>query len=261
VGSTLTKWVLTRAIDYDNPLYMDMYDIVPVVAGSANKSTFWMLKNIVNSIGSSNILFSQNTDYSFNPNDNVTPSGTISMWGGNFNAIPYGWLRCDGSAVSRTTYFILFQAIGTKWGTGDGSSTFNLPDCRGLFPRGVEVSSESLGRDPDKTTRTALSGGNTGPNVGSYQLDDQFRSHTHSGTTNTTGSGHTHNMQGYANVQGGVSGGTQVRTRNKISSDPSDSDSAMLTTGSTHTHTFTTDVSGGSETRPANFYVHFIIKT
>ena len=49
-------------------------------------------------------------------------------------SVPTGWLVCDGSAVSRTvTYSALFAAIGTTWGTGDGSSTFNVPDLEGAF--------------------------------------------------------------------------------------------------------------------------------
>jgi microcystin-dependent protein len=44
---------------------------------------------------------------------------------------PTGWLWCQGQAVSRTTYAALFAAIGTTWGAGDGSSTFNVPDPRG----------------------------------------------------------------------------------------------------------------------------------
>lgn len=51
---------------------------------------------------------------------------------------PEGWLVCDGSAVSRTTYSALFQAIGTTFGTGDGATTFNLPDYRGRTPVGVD---------------------------------------------------------------------------------------------------------------------------
>lgn len=47
------------------------------------------------------------------------------------SSIPAGWLYCDGSAVSRTTYVALFAAISTTWGVGDGSTTFNLPDMRG----------------------------------------------------------------------------------------------------------------------------------
>lgn len=51
---------------------------------------------------------------------------------------PSGWLKANGAAVSRTTYAALFAAIGTTFGTGDGSTTFNLPDLRGEFIRGVD---------------------------------------------------------------------------------------------------------------------------
>lgn len=50
---------------------------------------------------------------------------------------PSGWLTCDGSAVSRTTYAALFAVIGTTYGAGDGSTTFNLPDFRDCFPVGA----------------------------------------------------------------------------------------------------------------------------
>ncbi len=53
-------------------------------------------------------------------------------------AIPSGWLECDGAAVSRATYASLFAAIGTAFGVGDGSTTFNLPDLRGEFIRGLD---------------------------------------------------------------------------------------------------------------------------
>lgn len=49
---------------------------------------------------------------------------------------PTGWLLCDGSAVSRTTYDTLFSAISTTYGTGNGSTTFNIPDLRGRVPAG-----------------------------------------------------------------------------------------------------------------------------
>lgn len=55
--------------------------------------------------------------------------GEMRMYAGS--TVPSGWLACDGSAVSRTTYAKLFNAIGTTWGDGDGSTTFNLPDLRG----------------------------------------------------------------------------------------------------------------------------------
>jgi|SRR5581483_1365963 len=54
------------------------------------------------------------------------PPGTIIMYAGG--TTPSGWLLCDGSAVSRSTYQALFAAIGTTYGAGDGSTTFNLPN-------------------------------------------------------------------------------------------------------------------------------------
>jgi microcystin-dependent protein len=64
----------------------------------------------------------------------LIPSGITSMFSGP--TPPAGWLVCDGSAVSRTTYAKLFTAIGTVWGAGDNISTFNLPDLRGRAPIG-----------------------------------------------------------------------------------------------------------------------------
>jgi microcystin-dependent protein len=62
------------------------------------------------------------------------PTGAILPYGGS--SAPTGFLLCDGSAVSRTTYAALFTAISTAFGAGDGSTTFNLPDLRGRFPIG-----------------------------------------------------------------------------------------------------------------------------
>jgi microcystin-dependent protein len=75
---------------------------------------------------------------------------------------PAGWLKANGAAVSRSIYSNLFAAIGTTFGAGDGSTTFNLPDLRGEFIRGWD---ESRGADP-------------GRNLGSWQ-EDNYKSHTH----------------------------------------------------------------------------------
>ena len=61
------------------------------------------------------------------------PSGMIMTFAGDF--APAGWLKANGAAVSRTAYADLFRAIGTRYGAGDGRSTFNLPDLRGEFAR------------------------------------------------------------------------------------------------------------------------------
>lgn len=62
-------------------------------------------------------------------------SGTMIMFGGA--TAPDGWLICDGSAISRSTYSSLFTAIGETWGAGDASTTFNLPDMREAAPVGI----------------------------------------------------------------------------------------------------------------------------
>jgi microcystin-dependent protein len=73
------------------------------------------------------------------------PTGLIVAYAGpeaadppDYDGIPTGWLLCDGSEVSRTTYVSLFQAIGITYGAGDTTTTFNLPDLRGRRPLGAD---------------------------------------------------------------------------------------------------------------------------
>lgn len=70
-----------------------------------------------------------------------TPLGTINAFGGS--TAPEGWLLCQGQAISRTTYEDLFAVIGTAFGAGDGSTTFNVPDLRGEFLRGAGTNSHT----------------------------------------------------------------------------------------------------------------------
>lgn len=74
----------------------------------------------------------------YSPHGNVAydpcPSGAMMAYGGA--TAPPGYLLCDGSAVSRTLYNHLFATLGTTYGAGDGSTTFNLPDLRQRFPLG-----------------------------------------------------------------------------------------------------------------------------
>ncbi len=64
------------------------------------------------------------------------PVGTVGYFAAN--TLPAGWLKCDGSAVSRATYAALFAYVGVIYGVGDGVTTFNLPDIRGEFIRGFD---------------------------------------------------------------------------------------------------------------------------
>lgn len=88
------------------------------------------------------------------------PVGEIAFFA--MSTAPTGWLKANGAAVSRTTYADLYSAIGTTFGAGDGSTTFNLPDLRGEFIRGWD---DSRGVDSGRT-------------FGSAQADD-FKSHAH----------------------------------------------------------------------------------
>jgi microcystin-dependent protein len=78
------------------------------------------------------------------------PAGVYIPYGGS--SAPSGWLLCYGQAVSRTTYAALFTAIGTAYGSGDGSTTFNVPDLRGRLPAGLD---NMGGSSADRITNSA----------------------------------------------------------------------------------------------------------
>jgi microcystin-dependent protein len=95
------------------------------------------------------------------------PSGGIMPFGGS--SAPTGFLVCDGAAISRTTNATLFAAIGTTWGVGDGSSTFNVPDLRAMFLRGSGTHGTA-----DMAKGTDFSA----PAVGTIE-NDQMQDHKH----------------------------------------------------------------------------------
>lgn len=85
----------------------------------------------------------------------LPPAGVVSAYGGS--SAPTGYLLCDGSAVSRTTYSALFTAIGTAYGAGDGSTTFNVPNLKGRVPAGYDSSQtefNALGKTGGEKTHT-----------------------------------------------------------------------------------------------------------
>jgi microcystin-dependent protein len=170
------------------------------------------------------------------------PAGMIVPFAGPAENIPEGWLLCDGSAVSRNDYANLYTAIGVCWGTGDGATTFNLPDLRGMFLRGV--SGES-GNDADADNRILLTdnGGNTGNNVGSYQ-GDAIRNITgnFNGVDRNSLIGKT--TQGVFYTQSGKYQGCG----------DGDEDNALVYFDTSRV------VPVGSDNRPKNVYVTYIIK-
>ena len=77
-------------------------------------------------------------------NPTATPAGSISHWAGGTTP-PTGWLIRDGSAINRTTYAALYAALSTTYGVGDGSTTFNIPDDRGLVMTGYKSGDSAFG--------------------------------------------------------------------------------------------------------------------
>lgn len=162
------------------------------------------------------------------------PAGSVAYYGGN--TAPVGWMKANGAAVSRATYADLFAAIGTFYGPGDGFTTFNLPDLRGEFVRGLDD-----GRGIDK-----------GRGLGTLQ-ESQNKEHTHTGKTAQAGA-HSHtymNTDTYLTNTSGISGGNNFTDRDTIYNTSTNGD---------HTHALTIDASGGSEARPRNVALLAIIK-
>ena len=165
----------------------------------------------------------------------LTPAGTV-IWTARSTA-PTGYLKANGAAVSRSTYATLFSAIATIYGAGNGSTTFNLPDLRGEFIRGWDD-----GRGLD-----------SGRAFGSGQAQS-YQGHLHSGSTSGVGD-HSHllgRFSGNSNVNT-QSDRYALATTNNIGPDSTQGAGA-------HSHTFTTSVSGGTETRPRNIALLACIK-
>jgi len=114
----------------------------------------------------------------------LAPAGAVSFFARN--TAPTGWLKANGSTISRTTYANLFASIGTTFGAGDGSTTFKIPDLRGLFVRGWD---DGRLLDPSRA-------------FGSYQADD-LKTHTHRLYQSFSG-GDSNNVPGYPGT--GVTG-------------------------------------------------------
>lgn len=173
----------------------------------------------------------------------LMPTGAVLPYMGASS--PSGYLLCNGATISRSVYSALFAVIGVSSGSGDGSTTFVLPDFRGEFLRGLDG---TRGLDPDSASRTAAaSGGNSGNNLGSVQ-QSAFASHNH-GVNDPT-----HFHQEFAGVD---SGGAQIVINKSIGEGNT---GTVNTTGSAATG-ISIQSAGGNETRPINVYVNYIIRT
>jgi microcystin-dependent protein len=161
---------------------------------------------------------------------NANPTGGIMMWG--TGTAPTGWLLCAGAAVSRSTYAALFAVIGTTFGVGDGSTTFNVPNYTNRMPYGATV-------------------GTTGGSATTTLITANLPSHTHA----ITDPGHAHTFSGTLTKTDTVSGGgITIKTR----------EDGTTTTATAITGITATDATGsGTAVTTISPYlgINFIIKT
>jgi microcystin-dependent protein len=190
----------------------------------------------------------------------LIPAGTISAH--SAATAPAGWLLCYGQAVSRTTYAGLFAAISTTYGAGNGSTTFNVPDMRGVRPAGLDnMGGTAAGRLGSATARGALQGG------------QYMHQHTHtysgSGTSGNDSPDHGHQWP-LASSQGGQGGG-DIPARSMYGWDVNFRTGWRAVGGYNaadrpHTHTMSwsgntgTTFSGGSGNMPPSMVLTYVIR-
>ena len=161
---------------------------------------------------------------------NGVPTGGLVMW--STGTAPSGFLLCNGAAVSRSTYAALFAVVGTTFGSGDGSTTFNVPNYTNRMPYGTTV-------------------GATGGSA-----DAVVVSHTHTATSVVTDPGHTHTYQG-SNYQPNNAAGS-IPDWIGASTMTTNSNTTGITVATTNS---TTGVSGTNANLPPYLGINFIIKT
>jgi microcystin-dependent protein len=177
---------------------------------------------------------------------------------------PPGWIKCNGAAISRTTYANLFAAIGTTHGAGDGTSTFNLPDYRGLFPRGLD---DGKGIDTGRALGSLQDSQNLAHNHG---INDP--GHVHG--VNDGGHNHGVNDPGHSHPFGasyigsgiGSNGGYVNATNNNGATTGASGTGIWLNASganvsiANHATGVSIQNDGGAEARPKNFAALIVIK-
>ena len=173
------------------------------------------------------------------------PTGGLMLW--PTSSAPSGWLIADGAAVSRTTYADLFAVLGTAYGAGDGSTTFNLPNLKGRVPVGYDSGQtefDTLGETGGAKTHTLTSA--------------EMPSHTHVQDAHT----HTQDPHQHGMSEGTTDGsGTLMDRANAGSGTTTVTDNATATNQNTTATNQNTGGGGAHNNLQPYIALHFIIKT
>ena len=181
---------------------------------------------------------------SFTALPQAVPTGSVHMMA--TTTAPSGYLKCNGAAVSRTTYADLFAIIGTTHGEGDGSSTFNVPDLRGEFVRGWD---DSRGVDSGRSFGSSQSSQNLQHNHG---VTDPGHGHS------INDPGHFHDVP-YSNSDSG-DGVIEESGQGFNGVEPTNAATTGIHINLGHTG-ISINNNGGSEARPRNIAMMYVIKT
>ena len=171
----------------------------------------------------------------------LMPAGTIVAFGAA--SIPTGWLACNDAAVSRSTYARLFAVVGTNFGAGNGSTTFNVPDLRDRVPLGKGTNMATMGAITSGIAASAVMGSATKSGV-TTGASNTGTGNTGTGNTGTgnTGAGNTGTgTTGAGTTGGGTTGSTTqtitVGTRNVAASAKDSSTASVVNSVNTAGHT------------------------
>ena len=172
------------------------------------------------------------------------PSGSIVDFGGT--SAPSGWIMCDGTAISRSVYQTLFSSIGINYGSGDGSTTFNLPDFRGRFAR----------YNDDMGTIAGSASRDSGRILGTAQTQATAVNGLSIGSTDPSHSHYARQLSGATLNPNSGGGNTAWCAVAAVTNDSSHTTSGA-TPSVSHAHSVS---SSNTETRPINLSCNRIIK-
>jgi len=164
--------------------------------------------------------------------------------------VPTGFLECNGAAISRSTYASLFATISTTWGSGDGSSTFNLPDLRGQFVRGWD---NSAGVDSGRSFASSQSDQNKSHN---HSITDSGHFHQSFRSGNAGERQHSSNLTS-SNFPSSGTGAGNLNEAYNIAAQSSESDVGKT---SNETTGITISNDGSTEVRVKNYALMYVIK-